>query len=77
MFFRFAIYPSDMDRPGQPGYLVWLLFPLVPLLLGHFLPQTIGITSYIKPGSKQVYGKFLLVNLFSSDAAGEPHSAAD
>jgi len=44
---QFAIYPSD--SPPSKSYLLLLLFPLLPLILGIKLPWTITFTSYVKP----------------------------
>jgi hypothetical protein len=39
-----------MYGDGQKsGYLAWLLFPVVPLVMGLSFPQTITITNGIKP----------------------------
>ena len=54
---RFAIYPSDEDSrgSGDSRYLLWLLFPLLPLVLGIYFPSTIPFTSYIKPSTASLF----------------------
>jgi len=44
---QFAMYPSDV-APSK-YYLLWLLFPLLPIFLGVKFPTTIKFTSFVKP----------------------------
>eukprot|EP01113_Clastostelium_recurvatum_P025121 TRINITY_DN3019_c0_g1_i4.p1 TRINITY_DN3019_c0_g1~~TRINITY_DN3019_c0_g1_i4.p1 ORF type:complete len:244 (+),score=70.08 TRINITY_DN3019_c0_g1_i4:78-809(+) len=58
---QFSMYPSDEEhadqtkrltrdeRTGRERFLLWLLFPFLPLLLGQLAPSTMAITNYIKP----------------------------
>eukprot|EP01120_Amphizonella_sp_Union-15-10_P012288 TRINITY_DN5432_c0_g2_i1.p1 TRINITY_DN5432_c0_g2~~TRINITY_DN5432_c0_g2_i1.p1 ORF type:complete len:236 (-),score=21.80 TRINITY_DN5432_c0_g2_i1:78-785(-) len=46
--FQFSIYGSE-EKPGSKKYLLWLFFPLVPLLLGLFYPITMTGTNSMKP----------------------------
>ncbi len=43
---RFAIYMKDYK------YLLWLLFPFLPLVIGVQLPQSVLFTNMIKPGAQ-------------------------
>eukprot|EP01084_Bolivina_argentea_P249077 416816_1 len=44
--YQFAIYKKDYK------FLVWLLFPFIPYLLGLLSPSTIPLTNSIKPGAQ-------------------------
>jgi len=51
---QFSIYPSEEKAGSAPvksrdQFLWWLLFPLLPILLGVYEPQTLHITHTIKP----------------------------
>jgi len=37
------------EKSFKEKYLLWLLFPVVPILLGIFLPGTIFVTNSVKP----------------------------
>ena len=43
---QFAIYKNDYK------FIVWLIFPLIPLFLGRLFPFTIAFTNSIKPGAQ-------------------------
>ena len=44
--YQFAVYQQDYK------FLIWLLFPFIPLILGVILPSTIPLTNLIKPGAQ-------------------------
>eukprot|EP01130_Rhizamoeba_saxonica_P001381 TRINITY_DN11241_c0_g1_i1.p1 TRINITY_DN11241_c0_g1~~TRINITY_DN11241_c0_g1_i1.p1 ORF type:complete len:240 (+),score=30.98 TRINITY_DN11241_c0_g1_i1:50-721(+) len=48
---QFSIYPGTGTGP-QRIYLLWILFPIVPYILGITLPATIITTSSLKPFSQ-------------------------
>jgi len=44
---QFSIYPSDTST--HENFFHWLLFPLVPYVIGVYLPQTLVFTNVVKP----------------------------
>jgi len=44
---QFSIYPSDSTQ--RENFFHWLLFPVVPYVIGKYLPQTLVFTNSIKP----------------------------
>jgi len=44
---QFSIYPSDTSH-GE-NYFHWLLFPLIPYVIGLYYPQTLAFTNMVKP----------------------------
>eukprot|EP00484_Ammonia_sp_Unknown_P018325 CAMPEP_0197036060 /NCGR_PEP_ID=MMETSP1384-20130603/13673_1 /TAXON_ID=29189 /ORGANISM="Ammonia sp." /LENGTH=243 /DNA_ID=CAMNT_0042466189 /DNA_START=115 /DNA_END=846 /DNA_ORIENTATION=- len=43
---QFSIYQHDYK------FLLWLLFPMIPYMLGNVMPSTIALTNSIKPGAQ-------------------------
>jgi uncharacterized protein with PQ loop repeat len=47
-----VINEGEREQKGNPAYLVWLLFPIIPLFFAYVFPSSLDITSYMKPLSQ-------------------------
>jgi uncharacterized protein with PQ loop repeat len=46
---QFTLYGETPETKGNSNYLLWLMFPLVPAMLGMRYPNTITLTNSFKP----------------------------